>query len=152
VGHRCFQRPLSSQGGRVFRQLRRGDAVQTAVVVAEQASAGEVAGILHLPAGGLPLPAAQEMLSPHRSGGGLALWFRRCCHPAGQEIAWLCWVPVRLSKTHSPIPAARLGPYCHTCPAARCLAGEGSFQRGKLRMESEFQSTWICTRFCTVYV
>ena len=30
VGHRYFQRPLSSQGGSVFRQVRRGDAVQTA--------------------------------------------------------------------------------------------------------------------------
>lgn len=75
--------------------------------------------------------------------------------PAGRGIVLLCGSGDRvalLSETHNPVPATRLGPYRHTCPAARRLAGEGSFQRRKLGMENEFWSTWICTGFCAVYV
>ena len=142
VGHRYFQRPLSSQGGSVFRQVRRGDAVQTAFT-SGRAGWRRRGGRHPSPASRWAAPAA---------GQSACLRVRRWCCSAGQEIASLCWVPACLSETHSPVPATRLGPYRHACPAAQHLPGEGSFQRGKLGIESEFWSRWICTRFCAVYI
>lgn len=80
VGHRYFQRLLSSQGGSVFRHVRRGRcSPRPRSPAAERAGTGEVAGILRPPAGGLPLPpgrclpAGQETVSLSGSGDGVAL-------------------------------------------------------------------------------
>lgn len=110
-------------------------------MVAEQAGTGEAAGILHPPAGGLPL--ALRGCLPVGQDSGVALWVMRSRCSAG------CWhVSVRHTAPCQPRGWVRT--------ATRALQpgnrlGKG-LSRGNLGMESEFWGTWICTTFCTVYV
>lgn len=71
VGHRYFQRPLSSQSGSVFRQVRRGDAVQTAFTSGRAGRRRQA-----LPPGSAPAC---------RSGDSVALWVRRSRRSAQRD-------------------------------------------------------------------
>lgn len=140
VGHRYFQRPLSCQGSSVFRQVRRGDAVQTTFTSGR--AGWHRRGGRHPPASQWAAFATGTV--PARgSGHGVALCVRRSHCSAG------CWC---VSVRHTA-PCQPRGWVC----ASKCALQPGGWlgkglSRGNLGMESEFWSTWIHTRFCTVYV
>lgn len=147
VGHRYFQRLPSSQGGSVFGQVRRGDAVQTAFTSGRAGWHGRGDSILRSPAGGLPLPpgrvpaAGREMVLLHVLRNGVALRVRRWSCSVGQEMELLCGREMVLLCGLGDGVALQIG-RLHRSAGCRCVSA---------RRTAPFQPRgWVRTATCAL--